>query len=138
MKLWFVQTRANSVILTDAFVATKALQFADALGINTPDKKEFAASDGWLQRFKQRHNIKSYRLHGEASSAPVQDLDAFRRELREVTKKYNKNNIFNCDETGLFFRMAPNKTLAQAPEHGYKKDKARITILLTCNATGEC
>ncbi|XP_060195158.1 uncharacterized protein LOC132624389 [Lycium barbarum] len=32
--------------------------------------------------------------------------------------------------------MSPNKTLAQMPESGRKKDKFRITVMLTCNALG--
>ncbi|XP_070050643.1 uncharacterized protein [Nicotiana tomentosiformis] len=32
--------------------------------------------------------------------------------------------------------MAPNKTLAQVPESGCKKDKSTITVMLMCNALG--
>jgi hypothetical protein len=41
--------------------------------------------------------------------------------LREVLKDYPLEDIFNADETGLFFRMAPNQTLASAPTPGTKR-----------------
>ncbi|XP_019240669.1 PREDICTED: tigger transposable element-derived protein 6-like [Nicotiana attenuata] len=73
---------------------------------------------------------------GKAESAPIQDLPAFRTKLQEVIKNYALKDVFNCDETGLFFRMAPNKTLAQAPESECKKDRSRTTVMLMCNALG--
>src|SRR5436190_3783859 len=40
------------------------------------------------------------------------------------------------DETGLFYNMAPDKTITQRQIEGSKKDKTRITIAFTCNANG--
>jgi hypothetical protein len=37
----------------------------------------------------------------------------------------------------LFWQLEPSKTLAQGPVTGTKKSQNRVTILLTCNATGE-
>ncbi|XP_025405571.1 tigger transposable element-derived protein 6-like, partial [Sipha flava] len=47
--------------------------------------------------------------------------------------------IFNCDETGLFFRALPDKTLCLKNEicRGGKKAKDRLTILLCVNMIGE-
>ena len=32
-------------------------------------------------------------------------------ELKTLLSEYNPNDIFNADETGLFFRLLPDKTL---------------------------
>ena len=40
------------------------------------------------------------------------------------------------DETGLFYRLQPNSTLATGPVSGKKKQKERITVALCANATG--
>src|SRR4051812_1388563 len=40
------------------------------------------------------------------------------------------------DETGLYFCMAPNRTIACEQIEGVKKDKARFTVGLTANAGG--
>ncbi|UYV74490.1 TIGD6 [Cordylochernes scorpioides] len=50
----------------------------------------------------------------------------------------NAANIYNADETGLFFQLIPDRTLAHKDEnyHGVKRMKQRITALLCCNSTG--
>ena len=59
-----------------------------------------------------------------------------RIELRNILKDYRLEDIFNCDETGLFWKMEPNRGLSTGPIRGIKQDKDRVTILLTCNSTG--
>ena len=51
-------------------------------------------------------------------------------------KEYKANDIFNCDETGLFFKMMPKRTLAfkGEPCHRGKNNKERLSVLLCCNA----
>lgn len=47
--------------------------------------------------------------------------------------------VYNCDETGLNFRMLPDKTLAARSEKhpdGMKKQKDRVTLMACSNATG--
>ena len=45
--------------------------------------------------------------------------------------------MYNCDETALYWRIEPDKTLASGPVQGKKKSKDRATILITCNSTGD-
>ncbi|KAE9047455.1 hypothetical protein PR001_g4203 [Phytophthora rubi] len=40
------------------------------------------------------------------------------------------------DETGLFYKLAPDKTIASRQIEGAKKSKVRVTVALTCNADG--
>ena len=47
--------------------------------------------------------------------------------------------VYNCDETGLYHRMLSDKTLAARSEKegpGLKKQKERITLMACSNATG--
>ena len=44
--------------------------------------------------------------------------------------------MFNLDETGLYYRLTPNKTLATIQVRGRKNVKARVTIALCSNASG--
>ena len=51
----------------------------------------------------------------------------------------SKDQIYNCDESGLYWKALPSKTLASSNEHraeGYKINKKRITLLLCSNASG--
>jgi len=45
--------------------------------------------------------------------------------------------VYNCDETALYWRIEPDKTLASGPVQGKKKSKDRATILIACNSTGD-
>ena len=56
----------------------------------------------------------------------VEDLPEQRQTLIEILSQYKPENVYNADETGLFFRMTPNQTLATKPVKGKKKDKERI------------
>ena len=59
-----------------------------------------------------------------------------RADLAVVLAKYDLDDIFNIDETGLFFRLGPNYTLASHKVKGTKLSKERITVALCANATG--
>ncbi len=52
---------------------------------------------------------------------------------------YTLNQIFNCDETGLYYKLMPQKTLASSFEKsvdGRKTKKDRVTINACANASG--
>ena len=74
-------------------------------------------------------------MHGEATSAPLEDLDTMRENLRQTLKNYAPEDIFNCDKTGLFWKMKPNRTISNGPVSGKKQSKDRVTVLVTCNST---
>jgi hypothetical protein len=57
-------------------------------------------------------------------------------DIKEEAKKYSADCVYNMDETGKYWKMKPDRSLTTMAEHGRKKDKARITACLTCNATG--
>ena len=41
-------------------------------------------------------------MHGEAESAPLEDLKSMQKNLHQKLRDYNPKDIFNCDKTGLF------------------------------------
>ena len=45
-----------------------------------------------------------YNKHGESQSAPIEQIPQMREELKKVLMKYNEEDIFNCDETGLYWK----------------------------------
>jgi hypothetical protein len=49
--------------------------------------------------------IKEYKSHGEAGSADPKVVEMERRHIQELIKEggYNLRDIFNMDETGLFY-----------------------------------
>ena len=57
----------------------------------------------------------------------------------EIREEYDPEDIWNGDETGLFYRALPNKTLAPGdkPASGGKVQKERVTAFVVCNSVGE-
>ncbi|UYV77858.1 hypothetical protein LAZ67_15002604 [Cordylochernes scorpioides] len=54
---------------------------------------------------------------------------------------YISQQVFNCDETGLFWKKMPNRTYITAEEKmmpGHKPMKDRLTLALCPNASGDC
>ena len=97
----------------------------------------FTYSSGWLGRFKARYNISLRNKEGESGSADLTLINNELPRLKEKIKKYDVNDVFNFDETALFYRLEPDKTLASRRVQGKKKNKERITIGLCTNATGK-
>ena len=80
-------------------------------------------------------------MQGEKSSANKEAADTFVCTFRKLDKEKNmsSNQIFNCDETGLYFRLLPHVTLSPSFEKsadGRKKAKDRITLNVCSNMSG--
>ena len=133
LSIWTRRVFSQNVVLTDGLLQLKAKKFAELLNISETD---FKASHGWVDRFKKRHDIRRFRIHGESESVLVENLPEQKQKLVELLSKYRPEDVYNADETSLFFRMTPNQTLATKPVKGKKKDKDQITVLLCTNATG--
>ncbi|XP_053956859.1 jerky protein homolog-like [Anastrepha ludens] len=64
----------------------------------------------------------------------VEDLNEYIKNEQLTTEQ-----IYNADETGLFWKCLPQNSLASGDEYsieGYKESKERITALLCANAAG--
>lgn len=64
-----------------------------------PDAKSFDFSNGWLERFKHRHGIKSFRRFGESGTVDMQAVEDAIPILRNVLDQYEWKDIYNMDET---------------------------------------
>lgn len=86
-----------------------------------------------------RHNIGQLRMCGEASAVNEQTVESWRQQVPGLLHGYSDDDIYNADETGLFFKCLPNKTLAYKNEacHGGKMSKERITVLPIMNMSGK-
>uniref|UniRef100_A0A914UUZ2 HTH CENPB-type domain-containing protein n=1 Tax=Plectus sambesii TaxID=2011161 RepID=A0A914UUZ2_9BILA len=108
----------------------KAYEMARLLNI------EFQPSNGWLSRRKANENVSFHKLHGEKEAADSAGaVDWMEKVYPDMVKGYNSQDIFNADETGLYFKALPSGTMAVDGEkpYGGKVQKDRITILFLCN-----
>ena len=77
-----------------------------------------------------------------SSEPPTLSLSAnkYIEGFRSIEEGLVLSQVYNCDETGLYWKALPSKTLASRKEDkapGYKVSKDRLTILACANATGD-
>ena len=132
---WFHNTRANNVPVSGVVLKEKALQFAKSLHLD-----DFRASDGWLDRWKSKHNVTFREVSGEEKSCTPEMIASWKEtHLPTILSRYELKDIFNADEFGLFYQALPSKSMHFRNERcsGGKFSKVRLTGLAAANATGE-
>ena len=134
---WFKTARDNNIPLSGPFMMQRAGELAEKLGVPAG---EFKCSNGWLDRFKDRHGISFKRICGEENSVDTgsEQMEEWHRTLSMILKEYDPKNVYNADETGVFFRCLPDKTLEFKDKdcHGGKQNKERITAMVCANMSG--
>ncbi|XP_064477015.1 tigger transposable element-derived protein 6-like [Ornithodoros turicata] len=126
--------RARNVPLSGAVVQQKA-----KVRSSKAKCEDFKASAGWLQRFKGRHCIVGKVIAGEGASADFSGANSWLEDkLLHILARYESRDIYNADETGLFFKMLLNRTLTIKGDScvGGKQSKQRLTVLLCVNMDG--
>jgi len=103
---WLQRARELNLSISGPLIQEAARDFAEKLG-----KTTFATSNGWLDCFKQRHQIVHKLLSGESVSADLAGAQVFTLQIKDICMGHEPENIFNADETALFFRALPNKSL---------------------------
>ena len=152
MDLWVSKAMGDGILLTGEVLRQKWTKFADLVGI--PLDERLNLSNGWLVRYTGRNGLKELKRHGEAASANAETVEKERRRIQELITKYRYElrDIFNMDETGLFYvyvpnlslslasdtqiRMAPDRGLTDREQSGVKCKKNRLTYAFTSNADG--
>ncbi len=106
MDLWVSKAMADNIILTGEVLRQQWTRFADLMGI--PMDERLNLSNGWLTRYKERVGLKELKRHGEAASVGIETAEQERQRIRELIKGYGVElqDIFNTDETGLFYGQA--------------------------------
>ena len=64
---------------------------------------KFTASNGWLQHFSTHHLIKFANLHDEFTDVSDEAVQQWKEKLPKICAGYHPRDIFNCNETGVFF-----------------------------------
>ncbi|KAH9735644.1 HTH CENPB-type domain-containing protein [Citrus sinensis] len=96
----------------------------------------FEFSYGWLEKFKQQHAIHSFRHFRENGSVDMEKIKASLPPIKEELDKWACKDIYNMDETCLFYRMQVDNSLATKQLEGRKQTKERVTIVICCNGDG--
>jgi len=134
---WFTTMRSEGKPVTGPMIIEKAKSLYDEMKVS--EKCTF--SEGWLRNFKQRHGIRKRDVSGDVLSADVEAAERYSELFRNLVER-NKllpTQIYNANETGLFWRCLPNSTVAGAMEKTakcFQLNRSRVTVLLCANADG--
>ncbi|CAG9333909.1 unnamed protein product [Blepharisma stoltei] len=137
--IWINQWRSIGLPISDSLMMEKAKELQNKIEALTGDQSSFSGSYGWLTEFKSRYGIKNVDTCGDQLSASIKEIPSFIKELNRVIieENYSAEQIYNCDETSLFWKILPSKSAQILNEtHDYKILKSRVSILLCCNTAG--
>ncbi|KAI5929461.1 jerky protein homolog [Manis javanica] len=131
---WFLVKRAEGVPVSGPMLIEKAKDFYEQMHLTEP----CVFSGGWLWRFKARHGIKKLDASSEKQVADHQAAEQFCSFFRSLTAEHglSPEQVYNADETGLFWRCLPNPPPEGGAAPGVKQNKDRLTVLMCANATG--
>lgn len=132
--MWIKQVRSQNLPLSGPIIAAKAREFATKMAL-----EEFSASDGWLSRFKERHGLTFKTVCGEKADVDRAKCEEWLSgDLKDLLAAYSLDDVFNADETALYYKLLPSKTITFQGDDcaGGKKSKERLTVMVCANATG--
>ncbi|KAG6933685.1 tigger transposable element derived 1, partial [Chelydra serpentina] len=136
LNLWLEDMNRKHVPINGTMLQEKALSIYAMFKPPTEEgqpsyKKEFKASQGWLNSFRNRFNLKNVQTTGEVASANEEAAKAYLEQLKEIIEErgYLPEQVFNADETGLFWKKMPTRTYISKSERqapGFKAAKDRV------------
>ncbi len=70
------------------------------------------------------------------SSVDAGGMEQELKNLRAITAEYRMRDIYNLDQTALFWKRTPERSLATISAPGLKVQKGKVTIAVSWNADG--
>ena len=132
---WFKNACSNNIPVNKIIIKEKTLSLAKIL-----EWTDFRASDGLLNKWKQRH-IVTFKAVSREENAVTPEMSASWSEtyLPNILSKYELKDTCNADAFGLFCQALQDTSLHYKREccSCGKCSKVRLTGLTSGNATGE-
>uniref|UniRef100_K7G7M9 HTH CENPB-type domain-containing protein n=1 Tax=Pelodiscus sinensis TaxID=13735 RepID=K7G7M9_PELSI len=146
LSMWIEDQTQRKMPVNLAVIQEKAKALYDAvkLELNEIDAKPFNASHGWLKHFKKRSNLHNIKITGEAAAAAdTEAAESFPAIFETIIKEdgYLSKQVFNLDETGLYWKRTPARTYISCEEAyapGFKAAKDHMTVMLCTNVNKDC
>jgi hypothetical protein len=93
-------------------------------------------SNGWLNRFKKRYAL---HVRDRQDGVPPPLPQTGRKEIKALKTfcgEFPEDDIYNMDETGLFWRRPPFGASPAQDQLTTKRENSRICLMLCTNSTG--
>ena len=101
---WYLLAVLKNVFPDGTQLAEKAKEIASKFGFS-----DFKASNGWLDRWKKKHNVKRMTISGESGDVSGSTVSSWKERLLEIVAGYRIDDVWNLDETGVFWQALPDK-----------------------------
>nr|XP_022903170.1 tigger transposable element-derived protein 1-like [Onthophagus taurus] len=144
LKVWLDSQLHRNIRLNLSLIQQKAKEIYSKLRkkMDKNSTDTFNVSWGWFRRFKIRGNLINVKVTGKAANADSNAASEVIATLKVIVDdgNYTPHEIFNVDETGLFWKKMPSNTYITKDEKrmpGYKFAKDRLTLLQGGNAAGD-
>ncbi|XP_049276770.1 tigger transposable element-derived protein 1-like [Anopheles funestus] len=142
--VWIEDMTSKRIPLCFRNIQVKAISLYQDLQTDNAEHAltSFKASVGWFARFKKRVNLRNVKIHGEAASADENAAIIFVSSFSKLIQEQNylPQQIFNVDETALFWKKMPSRSFVTKEMDsmpGYKAAKDRITLMIGGNLAGD-
>lgn len=142
---WILLMRSKKITLSADDIILKRNDLEKLENVNSKE-----STRSWFRRFQNRFNIKRINYHGEANDVNIKSVKEWKDKLNEIIKNYDKKDIFNIDETGLFYQQQRSikinfltflensyVTNDEFNYKGNKMSKKRLTIAFCVSMIGE-
>ena len=137
LRIWFLQFRRLHIPLTMTLLQEKSKFFHAKLY----HESGFKGSRGYASNFLERNYFRRRKISGEKASSDIEAALAFKKKFREFILEHQLQEcqIWNADETGLFFKQHTSYTYSEENDKcpaGRKGNKERVTFMPTINMDG--
>jgi len=114
LMFWINEKQLAGDSVSKAIICEKAKLLYSDITRDAPGSsaEEFKASKGWFDNFNKRTEIYSVVRHEEAASSNKDAAEKFVEKFKGFVDRegFIPGQVFNCDETGLFWKKMPKRT----------------------------
>ncbi|XP_054000186.1 jerky protein homolog-like [Hylaeus anthracinus] len=134
---WVMERRALGDVLTNNLLQKKAME----LHIEFGGPSNFVASNGWLECFKRRHNLRLGGVYREWVGVNAFAPEKFPEELNRILTDEDifEDDVYVMDVMSLMWKALPQRLLLHEGEQWVNSRKIKkdcITVALCANTTG--
>ncbi|KAB0384998.1 hypothetical protein FD755_006915 [Muntiacus reevesi] len=131
LRVWLEDQSQRNVPLSVTIIQKKAKSLFT-------DLQREQGESSQTEKFKECHCLPHFKMN---ISAPAKE-DEYPEILKSIIQEgeYTPQQVFNVDETGLYWKRMPERTFLSVEERaepGFKSSKDRLMLLLGGNAAGD-
>ena len=131
---WFTLACSKNIYPEGPELIEKTKKIAEKLGKLNQNLR--AHVDGCTNGKRDTlYNVKQLKICGESGDVQGETVESWKERLPEIVQGYEKQDVWNMDETDIFWCALPNRGFGQKSKSckGEKKSKQHITVAFFCS-----